>query len=410
MGYCRSCSEWGLFLSTSDTRLCRRCQQHLDQSDHDLFEQVRKLAFRCLMAETNGQRIQACSAAIDAARQALPYERKGIQTLDPTPSMAIRMFEELSNRFRSVGLSDTFAAVLREVEQVPAGVDGYGRTTRAIAKAVFESRCPPPRIIAVINQKGGVGKTTTTISLGAGLASLGKKVLLVDFDPQANMTEGLGIAPAAKTQSIYHVVKGFACLSDARIQRSTGLWIVPASMDLAQLEREPFVNPRTSSLFRRRFEGVTGYDFILIDCPPSLGILTINALTAANEIFIPLQAEYFALQGIRKLLVLIEYVRKSLNPGLAITGIVGTRVDTRKILHLEVLRKVRECLGDALFPRIIRENIAIAEASSYGKTIFEYQPASHGCEDYLAVSREIIRRTERQRAAACEETAAAMEG
>jgi len=252
------------------------------------------------------------------------------------------------------------------------------------------------RTIALLNQKGGTGKTTSTVNIGAGLTRLGRKVLLVDIDPQAALTYSLGVKAHELDRAIYELIKGEATLEDVMIERA-GVHLIPANLDLsgADLElagaagREYLLKEALSD--QRNVTNVNP-DYLLIDCPPSLGLLSLMALTAAKEVWIPLQMEYLALQGLSRLLQTVGVVKKRLNPSLEITGIIGTRFDSRRNLNKEVLTKIREYFGGKVFKTVIRENIALAEAPSFGKTIFEYRARSHGAEDYESLCREILRR------------------
>jgi len=257
------------------------------------------------------------------------------------------------------------------------------------------------RTIALLNQKGGVGKSTTALNLGAGLARLKKKVLLIDLDPQAHLT--VSAFPHAATvpfdHTVYDILQGQSSIDKAQVERRDGvrgvagykLQIVPSSIHLAGAEMELSGMAGREFLLRKAMHGVRGFDFILIDCPPSLGLLTLNALTAAKEVFIPLQTEFLALQGLSKLLDTVEVVKGRLNKQLKITGIIATRYDQRRNLSKEVLANIKSHFGRKVFKTCIRENVALAEAPSYGQTIFEYQPRSHGAEDYLALSKEVIK-------------------
>ena len=250
------------------------------------------------------------------------------------------------------------------------------------------------RILAIANQKGGVGKTTCVINIGAGLERLGKKVLLVDLDPQAHCTYSLGIQAHELEQNIYQLLNGGAALEEVLIDRG-GLVVVPSSLDLSGAEMELAGIPGREFLLRESLGRPRGFDYVLIDTPPSLGLLTLNAFTTAREVYIPLQTEFLALQGMSKLLKTVELVKKRLNRKLEITGIIGTRFDGRKRLNNEVVEKIRDHFGGKLFKTLIRENIALAEAPSFGQTIFEYRPNSHGKEDYLNLSKEIVAREAR---------------
>jgi chromosome partitioning protein len=247
------------------------------------------------------------------------------------------------------------------------------------------------KTIAIANQKGGVGKTTSTLNIGAGLTRLGKKVLLVDLDPQAHLTYSMGIVAHELTRTIYQVLKGEATVEDVIIDRS-GVKLIPSTLDLSGADVELSGMPGREFLLREGIDRPRGFDFILIDCPPSLGLLTLNAFTTAKEVYIPLQMEFLALQGMGKLLQTVEVVKERLNKDLSITGVIGTRFDARKVLNREIEDEVKAHFGNRVFKTLIRENIALAEAPSFGKSIFEYRPDSHGAEDYLALCKEIVER------------------
>ncbi len=245
--------------------------------------------------------------------------------------------------------------------------------------------------IALINQKGGVGKTTSTINLGAGLSMLGKSVLLVDLDPQAHLTYGLGIQAHELDYTVYEVLRGEVTAAEAVVQRD-GLEVLPSSLSLSAAEVELSGMAGREFLLKEALAGLPPHDFVLLDCPPSLGLLTLNALTAAQEVFIPLQTEFLALQGMSKLIDTVNVVKKRLNPNLAISGIIGTQFDARKNLNREVVDKIREYFADKLFETLIHDNVALAEAPSFGQTIFEYRPDCRGAHDYLALSQEAVAR------------------
>jgi chromosome partitioning protein len=247
------------------------------------------------------------------------------------------------------------------------------------------------RIIAFINQKGGVSKTTSVVNLGYALYAMNRRVLLVDMDPQAHLTYSLGIESHELENSTYTLLKGDSLVSEVIVHRK-GVDILPASLELSGAEIELSSMPGREVLLKESLGSVTAhYDYVLIDCPPSLGLLTLNALTAATEVFIPLLPEFLALRGVRKLMEVIEIVRKRLNPVLHITGVLISRFDSRKILHKEIVETVKGVFGKAVFETFLRENIAIAEAPSYGETIFEYKPTSNGAVDYENLCGEIIK-------------------
>jgi chromosome partitioning protein len=248
-----------------------------------------------------------------------------------------------------------------------------------------------PEIIAFCNQKGGVGKTTCALNVAVGLTQLGKKVLVVDFDPQAHLTYSIGIDAHDLKSTIYPIMKGDVPLSDA-IMDAKGMRVLPANMDLSLLEAEMALLPKRELLLKKRLSSVDDVHYVIIDCPPSAGLLTINALVACHEVFIPLQMEFLALKGMSRLLALIEEVKKKFNKDAPTYRVIATRFDGRKRLNNAIMDKVRERFGARVFKAVIRENIAVAEAPSFGQSIFEYAPKSHGAEDYLALCKEIIKR------------------
>ncbi|MFY0697126.1 MAG: ParA family protein [Balneola sp.] len=246
------------------------------------------------------------------------------------------------------------------------------------------------KTIALTNQKGGVGKTTSTINIGAGLAKLGKKVLLIDLDPQANLTYSLKMHSNRMEKTIYHTLKGKAKAHEA-IVKHNGFDFIPSSLELSGAELELANEPAREGLLKNVLEQIKEdeYDFVLIDCPPNLGLLTLNAFTAVEDIFIVLQSEYLALHGLSKLLDLIKIVQQRLNNRLAVGGIICTLYDSRKNLNKEVVGHIQDYFGDKVFSTIIRDNVALAEAPSHHKTIFEYDGKSNGAKDYFALAKEI---------------------
>lgn len=252
------------------------------------------------------------------------------------------------------------------------------------------------RIIALVNQKGGVGKTTSTINIGAALAKAGKRVLLVDLDPQGNLTVSLGIMAHELEATLYEVLTGAFTAVQATIKKNYD--VIPADIRLSGAELELSSQPGREMILKEALQPIqANYDYILIDCPPSLGLITLNGLTAAQEIFIPLQAEFLALNGMAQLLKTIGAVQKRLNPQLNISGIITTLYDSRKNLNKEVLEKIQEYFPEKAFKSLIRDNVALAEAPSFGKDIFEYRPDSNGAEDYKNLSSEIIKQETRDK-------------
>lgn len=248
------------------------------------------------------------------------------------------------------------------------------------------------RSIAFINQKGGVGKTTSTANVGACLATLGKKVLLIDLDPQANLSIHLGINVHGKDLSVYQMICGKRKVAEVLTETAVnGLEIIPSDIDLASAEIELVNTVGRETIVKFYLDELSSeYDYILIDCPPSLGLLTLNALTVANEIFIPLQTEFFALQGVSKLVQTFEIIKKRLNSSLEITGIIPCMYDSRTKLGNAVLDKIKEYFEDKVFATNIRKNIKLSESPSHGMPIITYAPDSNGTKDYLALTKEVI--------------------
>ncbi len=245
------------------------------------------------------------------------------------------------------------------------------------------------RKIALVNQKGGVGKTTTAVNLGAGLARLGKRVLLIDVDPQANATLALGLTMKEVETSVYEVLRGDAKASDAIVERVPNLLLLPSRLDLAGVEMELAQTIGRETVLREAAKDLPPADYLIVDCPPSLGLLNINALTCVDEVFIPMQCEFFALQGIAMLSRTVGLVQKRLNPALKLTGVIPCLYDARKGLAREVVSEIERHFGEKVFKTRIRANVRLAEAPSHGKTIFEYAPDSHGASDYMALAREV---------------------
>jgi chromosome partitioning protein len=251
-----------------------------------------------------------------------------------------------------------------------------------------------PPIIAVVNQKGGVGKTTTAINLGAALAELGHTILLVDLDPQANSTSGLGLDPARARLNVYHLLTGEADLYQvAQPTGVAGLEMIPSHIDLAGAEIELAALDSREMLLRTALSSPhAGIECVIIDCPPSLGLLTLNALAAATSILIPTQCEYFALEGLRHLMYTHQLVRSSLNAKLVIAGIVMTQFDARTTLSWDVLESVRRSYPNDILQTLIPRNVRISEAPSHGKSVIEYDPTCRGAAAYRALAKELLER------------------
>lgn len=247
------------------------------------------------------------------------------------------------------------------------------------------------KIISLLNHKGGVGKTTSAINIGAGLTELGRKVLLIDLDPQANLTLSLGI-PRQK-YSIYEALRGESELVPYNVKE--GLDVITSTLDLSGAEMELINEAGREYILRELFEPVVEeYDYIIIDCPPSLGLLTLNALTSSDYVFIPLQTEFLALQGLTKIKQIIDKVRFRLNKKLSIGGVIATMYDARKVLNRNVVETIHKYFGSKVFKTLIRDNVALAEAPAQRKDIFAYSRRSPGAKDYLSLCKEIIERTE----------------
>lgn len=247
------------------------------------------------------------------------------------------------------------------------------------------------KVISLLNHKGGVGKTTSVINIGAGLAQLGRKVLLVDLDPQANLTVSLGIPRQPVT--IYECMRGESELEPYQLKENVD--VVMSTLDLSGAELELINEAGREYILRELFEPVKEeYDYIIIDCPPSLGLLTLNALAASDYVYIPLQTEFLALQGLAKIKQVIDKVKFRLNRKLDIGGVIGTMYDGRKILNRDVMETIKKYFGEKVFDTLIRDNVALAEAPSQRKDIFEYSPSSIGAEDYMNLCKEIIQRVE----------------
>ena len=256
------------------------------------------------------------------------------------------------------------------------------------------------KIIAIANQKGGVGKTTTAINLSASLAVMEKKVLIIDADPQANSTSGLNFSPDnADKRTLYEVMIGEIGIEDALIQTEmSGLHLVPSHINLVGAEIEMLEFPQRESVLRKALEPIKdNYDYIIIDCSPSLGLITVNCLTAADSVIIPVQPEFFALEGLGKLLQTIRLVQGEVNPSLTIEGFLVTMFDGRTKVHTQVVAELREHFKDMVFRTIIQRNIRLSEAPSHGKPIILYDIMSNGANNYMSLSAEVLERNGEKR-------------
>jgi chromosome partitioning protein len=278
------------------------------------------------------------------------------------------------------------------------------RAVVSYPSGVFDVPIPgKTRVLAVSNQKGGVGKTTTAINLGTALAAIGEKVLIVDMDPQGNASTGLGVPRETRRVTIYDVIVDGRSVDESAVPTTVpGLDIIPADADMSGVEIELSQADRRSfrlrdALWGQGAEGQTRYDYVLIDCPPSLNLLTLNAMAAADAVLVPLQCEFFALEGLTQLMKTIEMVRQSLNPTLEIQGLVLTMYDRRSTLSGQVAADVRSHFGDKVYEAVIPRNIRVAEAPSFGKPALIYDLKCAGSQAYLRLAREVVAREKSRR-------------
>lgn len=250
------------------------------------------------------------------------------------------------------------------------------------------------KIIAIANQKGGVGKTTTAVNLSACLGKAGKKTLIVDIDPQGNTTSGLGVDPKSLELSVYDALINDIKMKDIILKTDfENLWIVPSNINLAGAELELVMKEKREFLLKKALYEIKDYfDFILIDCPPSLGLITLNSFTATDSILIPIQCEYYALEGLSQLTNTIKMIKKSLNPSLMIEGVLLTMFDARTNLSIQVVDEVKKFFGGKVFSTIIPRNVRLSEAPSFGQPVIEYDKHSKGAECYQDLAKEVIER------------------
>ncbi len=395
MAQCKWCGRKRIFLSITKIGLCKTCKSIIETKVHRYGRMIRYAENIVDNSNDVDERVKNCRYIVDRAKEIVKYEKKGIPTFTPLPSELIRDYTIKHDKIIMESMPEKVDESLTVAEDALTPLKRLNVVNEALqkvrdARGLLKDIRQKVKIIAIINQKGGVGKTTVTINIGSGLALLKKKVLLIDFDPQANLTDGMGIKEEEFKLSIYDLLKGNAKLEDVILERN-GLSIIPANILLARTDKELLDNPQKYYMLKKGLKESENFDYVLIDCLPSLGILTLNALMAANEVYIPLQPEYFALKGIRKLLDAVDFVKEEGNNNLTITGMIYNRFDPRKIHHREVAAKVRESFGNKLFYTFIRENIALPESSSYGKSIFEYKPKSHGVEDYSWLCKRIVK-------------------
>ena len=286
------------------------------------------------------------------------------------------------------------------MSDTPDDLQAETPTAQVVDLAAHAEPAKPPRVLAIANQKGGVGKTTTAINLGTALAAIGERVLIVDLDPQGNASTGLGIDRRNRSCSTYDVLIGEAKLREGVVPTAVPrLHIAPSTMDLSGLELELGTTPGRAFRLRDAIAALntdatpdTDYTYVLIDCPPSLNLLTVNAMAASDAILVPLQCEFFALEGLSQLLQTVEQVKTTLNPGLSIHGIVLTMFDARNNLSSQVVADVREFMGRKVYDTIIPRNVRVSEAPSYGKPVLVYDLKCVGSEAYLRLATEIIQR------------------
>lgn len=247
------------------------------------------------------------------------------------------------------------------------------------------------KIISISNNKGGVGKTTTTVNVAAAMQILGKKVMVIDMDHQGQSTYHFGINPNKITESVFDVLKGEKNYKDVIINRN-GIDVIPSNPELRGIEF--LAMPAKEFLLKEAMEDLSGYDYVVIDCPPSLGVLTLNALAISEFIIVPLQVQFLPFHGMYNLFEAVQMVKRRINRNIDVTGIVGTMYNAKKTINREVLDETEKRLPGKLYSTLIRENVSLQEAPSWGQTIFEYKPESNGAEDYMTLTKEIIKRFE----------------
>jgi chromosome partitioning protein len=395
MAHCTLCGKTGVMLTLDNHSLCRDCQNAAARKIATASEAIRDAERGLAAASSLEERLAGCRKIVELAEELIEYEEKGIPTFDPPPSSIIRKYSDRHDRLivehSPDAIRDTLARVQRELHPYRA-IQAIGAAVRSLREAQrLAATARRQNVIAVINQKGGVGKTTAAVNIGIGLAMLGKRVLLIDLDPQANLTEALGISGEECPRTVYDVLRGTAEIHDTIVSRD-GVDVVPSNVLLAKAEQELTRQNGNHYALRSAIRDMEGYDYIFIDCLPSLGNLSLNALMAADELYVPMLPEYFALSGVRKLMDAVEYVETEGKHQIHLSTVIFSRYNRRKSHHNKVVEKIREYFGTSLAYYYIRESISLAEALSEGKSIFAYQPLSHGAIDYFLVCREIAKR------------------
>lgn len=393
MAICRKCKKTREIAADKAFGICDTCR---DELNGHLAEYTRLMGLLETHEEssgTEGIRPQDYEKVISHLRYLLSYEQSSIPILETPPSELIRTYSRHHDLLSAQGdmkkMQTAFASAERALEPF-----GNLYAVRNVLDALYEAKrliqgTPRKRVVAVINQKGGVGKTTATINIGAGLARNDMNILLIDLDPQANLTDAMGIHDEDISYSVYDILKGSIPLKDAIIHKN-GLSILPASVLLARADKEFSDQPLAHQLLKNALADLKEFDYIFIDCLPSLGILTLNALMAAHEIIVPVLPEYFALTGVQKLLDAMEFIKEEGNPDIFVSTVLFNRFDPRKGHHREVAGRLNAFFGSTVDFFNIRDSIALAEAASCGIPIFQYRPKCKGAQDYRTICSHIV--------------------